>query len=201
MTRGQQTRGHFVRPRPRTRVCWCTLGSCLACPPWLPCQASSPSSAFTQQEHGLQEDARPLGGGRAGPHDSTGPITAPDYPGSVIGLEGGHVTQQTNQSASLGRLLQRGERSRPPHPVVVLLRDCRTLGPSPGCFTLPPRGCHPPLKSPRETSGWEPRTCSLMPWVVGGGQRPLHLGKLPEPWKRRSPVKHTLEHSVHSCHV
>ena len=79
--------------------------------------------------------------------------------------------------------------------------DCRsvprTLGPSPGCFTLPPRGYHPPLESPRETSGWEPRTCSLMPWGGKGSARctwgsSRDLGSLEAPLNTRSNTASTL---------
>lgn len=49
-----------------------------------------------------------LGGWGAGTHDSTWPITAQDCLGSIIGLEGGHVTQQTNQSPFRGRVSNTG---------------------------------------------------------------------------------------------
>lgn len=155
-----------------------------AVPPALPGSHARPSALFHSHSTTVSDAAdsprcrrkstRPprnsLGGWLAGTHDSTWPITAQDCLGSIIGLEGGHVTQQTNQSPFQGRQLQQGKSSCPHVRAVGIVGSCSgsagrplpTLG-APEHHRWAGSRCHPGLSSsPRENTAREP--LSLMLW-------------------------------------
>lgn len=168
-------------PGPCTRVCWGTLGPCLECPPWFPRQATSPST-FTGQEHGLQKEAHPRGGWRAGTHDSTGPITALNYLGPVIGPRGRARDPADQSECFPGTFLQRGGRGRPSHQggaaagggLAPRLREVprSTLGPL-GRFSGPRRRLSsPPPMSPGGSQAGSLAPAALQLGGEGSARRP-----------------------------